>query len=124
MLTQYDVAITTDGSGGATVYSPYGVTGRIHAIKFDCANLANNFDVAVTGETSGVPILVDATVAGTAVDWYYPRALPSKNTDGEDFANCTADIHVVDERIKTVITNGDAGAAVTGTVTFFVDRAV
>lgn len=122
MITQYAVAITTDGAGGATVYSPHHVTGRIHAIKFDCANLADNFDVAVTGETSGVPILVDATVAGTAVDWYYPRAFANQNTDGDAETIATEEIHVVEERIKAVITNGDAGAAKSGTVTFFVDR--
>lgn len=113
MIQSVSIGFTTNG----TVYLGSRVSGRIHAIKVVADNdLTDNFDLTLTGETTEVPILVDATVSKNTTTWWYPRAIPSNNTDGSDFTNCVADIFTVRERIKAVLANAGTGV---GTITVY-----
>jgi|GEM_PF-3107554 len=112
------VAKTFTGNG--TNYIGSRIRGRIHAVKVVAdANVTNSFDIALTGETTEVPMLVDASVANDATTWFYPRAIPNKRADGTSFTDAAVDIYVLNERIKCVT----ALAGTTGiiTVTVFYD---
>jgi hypothetical protein len=100
------------------VYVEGPLRGRVHAIKYAPGTLDTGADLTITGETTGVPILVKSN-AGTSTVWYYPRVIPNKNTDGSAFTDLAADIHVLNERIKVVVAQG--GATKTGTITVYVD---
>ena len=124
MIYGYEATITTDGSGNATAYVTVGTNrklhGKVHAIKYSPGTLDTGADLTITGETSGVPILVKSN-AGTADVWFYPRVIPNKNTDGAAFTDVEECIVVYDERIKVVVAQGDATK--TGTITCYVNTA-
>ena len=106
-------------AGNGTNYVGSRLRGRVHAVKVVAdSSVTDNFDLTLTGETTEVPILVDATVAKTATTWFYPRVIPNKNTDGSAFTDATADIHVLNERIKVVAANAGATGVITVTVFF------
>ena len=118
MLEAVSTAITTAVGGAATVYLGSKLKGRVHAIKYVPTSIATGAGLTITGETTGVPILVKAN-AGTSTVWYYPRVLVNKNTDGSGATDALADIHVLNERIKVVVASG--GDAKTGTITAYID---
>jgi len=117
MLFKVSTAITCDGSGDATVYLGSKLTGRIHAIFYDAGTLDAGTDIVVTGETTGVPILTDSPAAD---EWFYPRVIPNKNTDGSAFTDAATDIWVYQERIKVVVAQGGASGA--GDITVYIDE--
>lgn len=118
MIHEVSTAIDTDGSGDATVYLGSRLRGRVHAIRYTPGTIATGGDLTITGETTRVPILVQAN-AGTSEVWYYPRVLANKNTDGTAATDAFADIHVLNERIKVVVAQG--GASKSGSITAYVD---
>ena len=118
MLEAVSATITTDALGAATVYLGSRLRGRVRAIKYAPGTLDTGADLTITGETTGVPILVKAD-AGTSTVWFYPSVIPNKNTDGTAFTDAAVDIWVVNERIKVVVAQG--GNAKTGTITAYVD---
>lgn len=118
LLFKYSAAITTDASGDATVYLGSVIRGRVHAIKYAPGTLDTGADLTITGETTGVPILVKAN-AGTSTVWYYPRVIPNKNTDGSAFTDVAEKIQLLEERIKVVVAQG--GNALTGAITVYVE---
>ena len=118
MLHAASTTITTDGAGDATAYIGSVLTGRVHAIKYEPGDIYFRGDLTITGETTGVPILVQED-AGSADVWYYPRAVPNSHADGSAFTDIAADIHVLRERIKVVL--GDGGDTATGTITVYID---
>ena len=119
MLTQYSATITTSDAGNATVYVGSRCMGRVHAIKYAPGTLDTGADLTITGETTGVPIIIKGN-AGTSTLWWYPHAIPSKNTDGSAFTDASVPIYVYLERIKVVVVQG--GNALTGTITIWVDE--
>lgn len=118
MIQAVPISITTDASGDATAYSSPKLRGRIHALKYEYGTLAATADLTITGETTGVPILVKADNP-QADAWIYPRAFPNQNTDGAAEADARCDIHILRERIKVVVAQG--GNAANGTITAYVD---
>ena len=118
MNEEVSTAIETDGSGDATVYLGTRLRGRVHAIKYTPGTIATGGDLTITGETTLVPILVQAN-AGTSEVWFYPRAFPNQNTDGAAEADAREDIYVFKERIKVVVAQG--GATKTGSITAYID---
>lgn len=98
-------------TGAATGYLGTKLRGRIIAIKSDAA-LNAAYTVAITGETTGIPILAAAAVSHNSVTWFYPRVLGSKNVDGAASTDYV-EIPLCNERVKVVTT-----IAASGTVTF------
>ena len=106
--------------GNGTNYIGSRLRGTIHAVKVVAdSNVTDNFDIALTGGTTGVPILTDITVGNNTTTWFYPRVIPNQNTDGSAFTDAAADIRVLNERIKYVTAN--AGTTGVITVTIFYD---
>jgi len=121
MLNKYTVAITTDGSGDATVYLGSCIRGRIVAIKYEPGDIDTNADLVITGAISGVAILTKAN-CGTSDVWFYPRALANKVADGAASAITEVPVWVYQERVKVVVDQGDN--AKTGAITLWVDEPV
>jgi len=119
MIHRYDVDIAANSGGDATVYAGQKINGRVHAILYQPGTIETGGDLTITGETTGVPILVKAN-AGTSNVWYYPRVVPNKNTDGEAFTDVAEQIFVLRERIKIVLEGG--GNATSGKIAFFIDE--
>ena len=110
MIQSTSITIT----GAATDYLGGVIRGRVLAIKCDgAANAA--FTVAITGETTGIPILAAAAITKDAVTWFHPRAFASQNTDGVAATDAFVAIPIFKERIKVV-----TSVMATGTVTFTV----
>ncbi len=116
MLQEVSTSIVTDGDEAATVYLGTKLRGRVHAIKYAAGTLANTTDLVITGKTTGVAILTDSPATS---EWFYPRVLANKNTDGAAATDAFADIHVFNEQIKVVVAQG--GDTKTGTITAYVD---
>ena len=115
-MFKYELAVTTDSSGNYTGYTP-SMRGRIHVIKW-AHNDIPLCPVTITGETTGVPILVEVDM-GDADRWDYVRAAATKRANGDASTLTEVDIWVYNERIKVVIASGTASK--TGTMTFFVE---
>ena len=95
------------------------LTGKVYAVKYEPGTIATGADLAITGETSEIPILTKAD-AGTSDVWFYPRILPNKVSDGSAFTEAAAEPpFVFGEKIKTVIAQG--GDTKTGTITFYIE---
>jgi hypothetical protein len=123
-IVSYTMAIVTDALGAAEVYfgKKTAISGRIVAIKYvpgGVSGLATGADLTLTGETTGVPVLIKANAAQSTV-WYYPGVIPNLNTSGAAFTDVAADIFVVKERIKLVVAQG--GNTLTGSMTIYVEE--
>ena len=108
--------VSTAGVGNGTYYVGSRLRGRIHAIKIVAAAVTASWEIAITGETTGVPILTKTDMSASATTWLYPRVIPNKHTDGAAFTDSTADIYVVNERIACVVTAAGTTEAITITV--------
>lgn len=110
-------------SGDATYYLGTRLRGRILAVKVVADSTgSDDFDMTLTGETTGIPILIDLTTKETATTWYHPRALATVHSTGAVSAIVAVEIPVLNERIKCVIAN--TGGAKLGTVTVIYDSEV
>ena len=86
------------------------IRGRILAVKVvSDAAATTAFDMTLTGNTTGIPILTDITIANNVTVWWHPRALASVHTSGADSAITEVQIPVFNESIKCVIANTAAG---------------
>jgi hypothetical protein len=113
------VSLTFVGNGTNTIGSR--LRGWIRSVKVVAdAAVTNSFDLTLSGATTGVPILLDESVANNATTWFYPRAFPNQATDGAVEADATIDIFVMDEAITCV--TALAGALGTITVTVFYEE--
>ena len=108
MIQETSITIT----GAATDYLGSRLRGRVLAIKSDAA-LNAAYTVAITGETSGIPILAAAAVSHNSVTWFHPRVLANHNDDGAAATDACVEVPVFSERIKVV-----TSVAATGTVKF------
>lgn len=115
VATSQTKIVTTDASGDATVYTSK-VNGVVRRIII-AGTLDAGADWTITGETSGLPILVKATT--NALD-AVPKVAAVENAAGAALTNNGGDIHVCNERIKIVV--GDGGNAQTGTITIVTDE--
>ena len=102
--------------GNSTEYIGSRLRGRIVAVKIVAGAATASWEIALTGETTEVPILTKTDMSASATTWLYPRALANKNTDGSAFTDATADIYVLNERIYCVITAAGTTASITVTV--------
>jgi hypothetical protein len=115
MIQSVTVGFTANG----TVYLGTRVRGRILAVKVVADNsLTDNFDIALTGDTTGIPILTDTTVTKNTTTWWHPRVLVSKVSDGAAGTDAFTHVFVLNERIKAVIANAGTGV---GSITVFYD---
>ena len=112
MFSSAKVSITTDSSGNATVFLEHGINrkpnGFLVVLKYTPGTIATGADLTITGEDSGIPILTK-TDAGTAVAFFYPRALLNAVADGAPSTNPSEFIPIKDERIKVVVAQGGNG---------------
>lgn len=66
MLRRFEVSAVTNGSGAATVYSPY-LSGYIHAIEYVKTDYADGVDFTITAEATGETIWTEANVNAAKV---------------------------------------------------------
>jgi hypothetical protein len=115
-VERHAVAITTDGSGNATAYTP-NVNGRVLGVRYVKNNFDNGVDFAITAEATGEAILTltDQNASGS----FYPR-VPTCDAAGaaavyaDGGEPVLAAVAVANDRIKIAVAQG--GAAKTGTV--------
>lgn len=124
MLVPVQTNIVTDASGDAIVYLTHGINrplnGLLIALKYTPGTLATGADLTITGETSGIPILT-VTDAGTAVRFFYPRALMNDVADAATGLSGTEIIPIMKERIKVVVAQGGNAGAGSIEATLLVD---
>lgn len=105
-------------TGNGTMYLGSRLRGRILAVKVEAGAVTASSDIALTGETTGVPILDDDSVTASATTWYYPRALATVHTTGAVSAIVAVEIPVLNERIKVVTALAGTTKDITVTVIY------
>jgi len=123
-MRRFQVTVTTDGSGNATVYSPR-VSGKVHQVSYvkpSSGSYTDGVDFTITGEETGQNIWVESNVNATA--HRAPRQ-PTHSQAGVASLYAPAGaavetpIALANDRIKIVIASG--GAAKVGTFQFLID---
>ncbi len=120
----HDVALTTNGSGAVTAYTPV-VSGRVLEVRYDFVDILTGGDITITGTDSGKAILTITNVGVADLTWQ-PRQVihPVANTAGGtaltfDGSNEIYEpIWIAGESIKVVVASG--GDTKTGTLTFII----
>ena len=76
-------AITTNGTGDATVSGERSTIGKLYAVEYQPGTIATGATVTITSENGGYskPLLTKAS-AGTAATMFYPRELVHAVADG------------------------------------------
>lgn len=69
-LRRFVVSATTDGSGDATVYTPY-FSGKVHSIRYVKTDFANGVDFTITADVTGDTVWAESNVNASATR--YPR---------------------------------------------------
>lgn len=114
MMRRFTVDAVTDGSGNATVYSPY-LSGYIHEIHYIKTDYADGVDFTITAEATGETIWTQSDVNAAAVK--APRQA-THSTAGVAALFASGGTAVNDrialgrDRVKIVI--GSGGAAKSG----------
>jgi hypothetical protein len=114
MIRRFTVTAVTDGSGNATVYSPF-LSGYIHTIEYVKTDYADGVDFTITAEATGETIWTQSDVNAAAVK--APRQ-PTHSNAGVAALYASAGVAVNDrialsrDRVKIAIASG--GAAHTG----------
>lgn len=118
-VERHTLAVTTDGSGDATVFTDV-VRGWLHQIRYvpdGASPLATGADVDLTGEASGLVLWNEDDIGTSAIE-RAPRQ-PTHDVAGVAslFAGAGEPVEdrfaVADERLKLVVAQG--GAAKSGT---------
>lgn len=117
-------AITTNGSGAATVTGERTVVGKLYAVEYQPGTIATGATLTITAE-NGVyskPLLTKAN-AGTSNVLFYPRDIAHHVADGSALTG-TAGYDLVSPLIagvpKVVIASG--GAAAIGKVILYFEE--
>lgn len=111
------VSKTTTGNSTGTIGS--NIRGKILAIKLTAdSNVTNNWDIALVGSSTGIPIMTDAAVANNATEWSFPRALANKVADASAATDWFTEIPLVDEGVSFTITNAGTTGSITITVIY------
>jgi hypothetical protein len=104
-------------TGNGTTYIGTRLRGRILAIKVVAdSDVTNNWDLDLTGETTGITIFSHDNVPNNATTWYFPRQLADDSGDESAATDAYVEIPVVTERIKCVAANAGATGSITVTV--------
>lgn len=103
------IAVTTDASGNATVYSdPW--NGRVLAILYipdGTVPFANSFQIVATTETSQQPIVTFTQATATNTFQLYPKAQNSAVSNGAGITGMYDFIPLSNtERVKIVVSAG------------------
>lgn len=115
-ISRNTVIITTDASGAGTGYTP-AISGKILQIRYVHSTYDANWDLAITGEDTGIAVLTK-TNEGAASASYAPRqpvhATANAAVVTYDGTRGVAEpVCVWDERVKIVVAEG--GNTKTGT---------
>lgn len=106
-VERHAVAITTNGSGAGTGYTPV-VSGRVLAIVYAKTDYADGVDMTVTAEATGQAIWAQENVNAAAV--VYPRAQVHDGTGTAmtyDGTRAVAEpVAVANDRVKIVVAAG------------------
>jgi hypothetical protein len=108
MIRKFSVAATTNGSGAATVYTPY-LSGYIESIQYVKTDFADGVDFTITAEATGESILA-LTDQNTATK-VFPRAA-THSTAGVAAVYASGGTAVNDriavsrDRVKIVVAQG------------------
>lgn len=95
------------------------IRGRVLAVKTVAdSSVTNNWDIALTGGDTGIPILTDTAIANNATEWFHPRALASKVADGSAATDAFVEIPLADEPVSCTITNAGTTGIITVTVLY------
>jgi hypothetical protein len=100
------ITVTTAADGSATVYST-NVTGRLVSLRYvkdETTPWDNGGGITVTGETTGLAILIAANVNATTT--WYPMVPASKAADGTASTLTEQSPVLVNERVKIVVASG------------------
>lgn len=120
-IRRFEVAAVTNGSGAATVYTPF-LTGYIHAIEYVKTDYADGVDFTITAEATGETIWAESNVNAAKI--CLPRAA-THSTAGVAALYAAGGTGVLDkialgrDRVEIVIAQG--GATKTGTFIILVD---
>ncbi len=117
-LTRVSVAVVTDESGDAVVYTPAlnGIIRSVRYVKPSEGGLDSGASIDIVTDKGAVTVWDKDNLAASAV--IYPM-VPAQDNTGTDVAGSYAPIPACDERIKiTVSSGGNAGA---GTFEFIVE---
>ena len=117
-LTRVSVAVVTDESGDAVVYTPAlnGMIRSVRYIKPATGGLDNDSDIDIVTDKGAVVVWDKDDLAASAV--IYPM-VPAHDNEGTLVAGSYAPIPVCDERIKITVANG--GNAGAGTFEFLIE---
>lgn len=114
------VNVTTDGSGGAVVYSDRTLQGKVIRVVYTKDDFTNGVDFTITTEKSGQTIWKEIDV--NAAKSVNPTQTLQDNVGADVTYDGTRIVHgpifLANERIKVVIASG--GAAKNGKFTFYV----
>jgi hypothetical protein len=120
-IRRFNIAVTTDASGDATVYSPF-MSGYIQDIEYVKTDFADGVDFTITAEASGRTIWTESNVNAAVVK--APRQ-PVYSTAGVAALFAAGGTAVLDrialgrDRVKFVVASG--GNAKTGEFIVTVD---
>lgn len=122
MITQLKaLTLTTASDGTAQGFITNQIPGRIAGVKVVAASdVTASFEIDITGEKSGSPILVDDSGTENATTWYYPLVVATKAADGDASVLSEVPPFVIEERIQVDIAAGGDTKVVT--VTVYVDQ--
>lgn len=116
-------SVSNQITGNGTMQIGGRMRGKILAVKVTAdSNVTNNFDVTLTGNTTGIPILLDASVANNATTWFHPRSLVAKESDGSAATDAFVQIPVLNEPIQCVTANAGTTGTITVTVIYDAER--
>lgn len=120
-IRRFEVTAVTDGSGNATVYSPY-LSGFIHQIEYVKTDYADGVDFTITAEATGETIWTQSDVNAAVVK--APRQA-THSTAGVAALYASGGTAINErialgrDRVKIVI--GSGGATKTGKFIILVD---
>ena len=121
MIRKFTVSATTNGSGAATVYSPY-LSGYIMSVQYVKTDFADGVDFTITAEATGENIWTDTNI--NAAEIVRPRAA-THSTAGVAALYAGSGTAVNDrialgrDRVKVVVASG--GDTKTGAFVITVD---
>jgi hypothetical protein len=110
MIRRFAVTAVTDGSGDATVYSPY-LSGYIHQIEYVKTDYTDGVDFTITAEATGETIWTQSDVNASAVK---ATRQPTHSNVGVASLYASGGVAVNDrialgrDRVKIVIASGGA----------------
>lgn len=101
---RHRISVTTASDGSATVYSPAGISGRIHAIAYSKVDFADGVDFTITLEATGESLWTDTNI--NASETVYPVAKANLGTTGAASTITEVPVMAANDRVKFVIAQG------------------